>query len=137
MQMPRFWISYLSLFFHPSCPSSLSHSHARRTFDRCLRTLPKSLHQRIWRLYLNWSANVGSSTLTTVWRRYLKVDPFPTEYYITLLLPSDAEEDIPATAPLEAVKLLLSLSRKALKGTYKSPEQKSSFQLLVDWLEVC
>lgn len=39
--------------------------------------------------------------------------------------------------PLEAAKLLLGLSRRAAAGTYRSPEGKSAYQLLGEWLEVC
>lgn len=38
--------------------------------------------------------------------------------------------------PLEAAKLLLSLARKAARGEYTSPEGKSPYQLLGDWLDV-
>lgn len=73
VQMPRIWLSYFTLFLHPNCPSALSHTHARRTFDRALRSLPPSLHERIWRVYLQWSELIGGETAVRVWRRYLKV----------------------------------------------------------------
>lgn len=38
---------------------------------------------------------------------------------------------------LEAAKLLLGLARRAAAGTYKSPEGKSPYQLLIEWLELC
>jgi pre-mRNA-splicing factor SYF1 len=72
-KMPRAWLSYLSIFLHPRCPAFLSHTHARRTFDRALRTLPSSLHERIWRVYLKWAENMGGETTRRVYRRYLKV----------------------------------------------------------------
>lgn len=72
-QMPRLWLSYLTLFTHPSCPAALSHSHARKTFDRALRSLPPSLHERIWHVYLPWSESIGGETAIRVWRRYLLV----------------------------------------------------------------
>ncbi|KAK4696313.1 hypothetical protein P7C70_g8399, partial [Phenoliferia sp. Uapishka_3] len=71
--LPRIWLSYLTIFTHPSCPAALSHTHARRTFDRALRSLPNSLHQRIWRVYLSWAEGIGGETSVRVWRRYLKV----------------------------------------------------------------
>ena len=42
----------------------------------------------------------------------------------------------PTPRPLEAAKLLLSLARKAQRGEYTSPEGKSPYQLLCEWLEV-
>ncbi|KII88726.1 hypothetical protein PLICRDRAFT_41946 [Plicaturopsis crispa FD-325 SS-3] len=130
--LPRLWLMYLSIFFHPSCPPVISYTHARRTFDRSLRTLPPSLHSRIWVRYLLWAETRGGATTVSVYRRYLAVDPSVTEHYTALLL---APEN-PAPRPLEAAKLLLGLARKAARGEYTSPEGKSPYQLLGDWLDV-
>ncbi|KAF5391748.1 hypothetical protein D9757_001751 [Collybiopsis confluens] len=130
--LPRLWLMYLSVFFHPLCPPYLTYAHARHTFDRALRTLPPSLHSRIWVRYLLWAETKGGSTLVAVYRRYIAVDPTVTENFTHLLLnPIDGK-----ARPLEAVKLLLSLARKAANGEYQSPEGKSPYQLLGDWLEV-
>ncbi|KAF4615495.1 hypothetical protein D9613_002905 [Agrocybe pediades] len=131
-KLPRLWLMYINIFFHPRCPSLLSYTHARRTFDRALRTLPPSLHSRIWTQYLLFAERKGGETTVAVYRRYLAVDPSLTERYTALLLsPSNS-----APRPLEAAKLLLSLARKAAKGQYTSPEAKSPYQLLEDWIEV-
>ncbi|KAI0256478.1 spliceosome complex protein [Lactifluus subvellereus] len=131
-KLPRLWLMYLSIFNHPNCPPTLSHSHARRTFDRALRTLPPSLHHRIWVRYLLWAEARGGLTTVAVYRRYLAIDPSVTERYVALLLsPSN-----PSPRPLEASKLLLLLSRKAARGEYVSSEGKSPYQLLGDWLDV-
>jgi pre-mRNA-splicing factor SYF1 len=114
------------------CPSVISHTHARRTFDRALRTLPPSLHARIWVRYLLWAETKGGSTTVTVYRRYLVVDPTVTEHYTSILLsPTDS-----VPRPLEAAKLLLSLARKASRGEYVSPEGKSPYQILGDFLDI-
>ena len=132
IQLPRLWLMYLSIFFHQNCPPVLSHSHARRTFDRALRTLPPSLHHRIWVRYLLWAETRGGLTTVAVYRRYLAIDPSVTERYVALLLsPSN-----PSPRPLEAAKLLLRLSRKAARGEYISAEGKSPYQLLGDLLDV-
>lgn len=123
---------YFSLFFHPLCPPIISHTHARRTFDRALRTLPPSLHSRIWVRYLLWAEDKGGATTVSVYRRYLAVDPTLTEHYASILL-SLADS---APRPLEAAKLLLSLARKAARGEYVSPEGKSPYQLLGDFIDV-
>src|ERR1700722_11409183 len=116
---------YSSIFTHPSCPPLLSYTHARRTFDRALRTLPPSLHARIWVRYLLWSESKGGLITVAVYRRYLAIDPSVTEHYTSLLLsPSN-----PAPRPLEAAKLLLGLARKASRGEYSSPEGKSPYQI--------
>ncbi|KAI0064688.1 spliceosome complex protein [Artomyces pyxidatus] len=131
-KMPRIWLMYVSIFNHPNCPPQLSHSHARRTYDRALRTLPPSLHHRIWVRYLLWAESRGGLTTVAVYRRYLAIDPSVTERYTALLLsPSN-----PSPRPLEAAKLLLLLSRKAARGEYVSPEGKSPYQLLGEWIDV-
>ncbi|SPO28054.1 related to SYF1 - member of the NineTeen Complex involved in splicing [Ustilago trichophora] len=154
--MPRLWLSYLSMFLHPQCPPTLSYTHARRTFDRALRTLPGSLHLRIWKVYLRWAERRGGETCLRVWRRYLRVDPSLTERYVSILLAQtedqqeDAEEDDeeeqeeatrqkkegPGSKALEASKLLLGLARGAMDGSYSSPEGKSPYQLFIEWLEL-
>ena len=132
VQLPRIWLLYFSVFFHPRCPSLLSYTHARRTFDRALRTLPPSLHFRVWVAYILWAEKKGGETTITVYRRYLVIDPSLTERYTGLLL--SLRNSLPR--PLEAAKLLLSLARKAARGDYTSPESKSPYQLLEDWIEV-
>lgn len=114
------------------CPAAFSHTHARHTYDRALRTLPPSLHHRIWVRYLLWAEAKGGLTCAAVYRRYLAVDPSVTERYVSILLsPSN-----PSPRPLEAAKLLLTLARKAAKGEYTSPDGKSPYQLLGEWLDV-
>ena len=82
--------------------------------------------------YLLWAEEKGGSSTVAVYRRYLSVDPSVTERYVDILLsPSN-----PAPRPLEAAKLLLSLARRAARGEYTSPEGKSPYQLLGDWLDV-
>ncbi|KAG6874295.1 hypothetical protein C0995_001520 [Termitomyces sp. Mi166 len=131
-QLPRLWLMYLSIFSHPKCPPLLSHTHARHTFDRALRTLPPSLHFRIWVRYLLWAESRGGATTVHVYRRYLAVDPSVTERFTNLLLtPVNS-----SPKPLEAAKLLLSLARKAARGEYTSSEGKSPYQLLEAWIEV-
>lgn len=132
VQLPRLWLLYLSVFSHPMCPAVFTHTHARRTYDRALRTLPPSLHSRIWVRYLLWAEAKGGATCVAVYRRYLSVDPSVTERYVSILL-ADTNPD---PRPLEAAKLLLSLARKAAKGEYISPEGKSPYQLLGEWLDV-
>ncbi|TKY89974.1 hypothetical protein EX895_001272 [Sporisorium graminicola] len=159
--MPRLWLGYLSMFIHPQCPPTLSYTHARRTFDRALRTLPGSLHLRIWKIYLKWAERRGGETCLRVWRRYLRVDPSLTERYVSILLAQkhDQEEDeeeaegeqdeveqegassqpqrkAAGSKALEASKLLLGLARGAMDGSYVSPEGKSPYQLFIEWLEL-
>lgn len=131
--MPRLWLMYFNLFTHPRCPPPIMYTHARRTFDRALRTLSPSLHARIWPRYLLWAEQRGGMTTVMIYRRYLKVDPSLTERYVAILLSTESGH---TPRPLEAAKLLLSLARKAARGEYQSPEGKSPYALLGEWLEV-
>ena len=71
--------------------------------------------------------------MVAVYRRYLTLDPSITEHYSSLLL---APEEPERRRPLEAAKLYLALARKAARGEYTSPEGKSPYQLLGDWLDI-
>ena len=71
--LPVPWLTHLSALLHPKCPSVFKRTYARRTFDRALRTLPPSLHGRIWGLYLRWAEMTGGDAGERVWRRFLKV----------------------------------------------------------------
>jgi pre-mRNA-splicing factor SYF1 len=123
---------YLSIFSHRHCPPTIALTHARHTYDRALCTLPPSLHSRIWVRYLLWAESKGGLTTVSVYRRYLAVDPSVTEHYTALLLAPGPS----VPCPLEAAKLFLGLARKVARGEYTSPEGKSPYQLLGDWLDV-
>ena len=70
--------------------------------------------------------------MSAIYRRYLAIDLSITERYANLLLnPLRGEH-----RPLEAAKLLLALARKAQRGEYVSPEGKSPYQLLEDFIGV-
>lgn len=128
--LPVPWLLHLSILFHPKCPAVFKRTYARRTFDRALRTLPPSLHGRIWGMYLHWAETIGGEAGERVWRRFLKVDSSLTERHITYLLDSTPPR------PLAAAKYLLSLARRASKNLYASQEGKSPYQLFVDFLEL-
>ncbi|KAJ2931347.1 hypothetical protein H1R20_g5693, partial [Candolleomyces eurysporus] len=130
--LPRIWLMYLSIFTHSKCPAVVSITHARHTFDRALRTLPPSLHFRIWVRYLLWAESKGGETMVSIYRRYLVIDPSLSERFSALLL----SESVGEPRPLEAAKLLLSLARKAARGEYTSAEGKSPLQLLNDFTDV-
>lgn len=134
LQMPRLWLNYLNIFLHPACPAFLLHSHARKTFDRALRVLSKSLHERVWRLYLRYAQDAAAPAVSIhIFRRFLKVEPTLAEHYVRLLL---AGQPAGTGRPLEAAKILLKLSRLASSGKYKSPAGKSPYNLLIEWLEI-
>lgn len=78
--------------------------------------------------------------LSKTWNRFLSVDPSLVEYYVSLLVASaesaDDEDENGHKTAMQASKLLLKLSRMAQKGKYRSPEGKSAFNLLTEWLDI-
>ena len=71
--LPVPWLLHLAMLLHPKCPALFKRTYARRAFDRALRTLPPSLHGRVWGLYLRWAEMIGGEAGEKVWRRFLKV----------------------------------------------------------------
>ncbi|KAF2083391.1 pre-mRNA-splicing factor syf1 [Saccharata proteae CBS 121410] len=116
-KMPKIWEMYL--VFLRDQPTITS---TRRTFDRALRALPLTQHNRIWRLYIEWASSVGGETSVVVWRRYVQVRPERAEEYIELLKR--------AGKYTEAVKQYIVILNNP---RFKSLENKGPFEL---WLEM-
>ncbi|KAK9448076.1 uncharacterized protein V1518DRAFT_419595 [Limtongia smithiae] len=83
-KMPRLWIDYLT-FLVRQCRVT----DTRRTFDRALRTLPLSQHDRVWPIYLSFARSVGGPTAVAVYKRYIQFKPADIEDYISLLVSLD------------------------------------------------
>ena len=77
---PVIWARFLE-FLTESSPSL---TLARRAFDRALRSLPVTQHDRIWPLYLKFASSEFTPTETAlrVYKRYLKVEPGHREEYV-------------------------------------------------------
>lgn len=72
LQMPRIWLDY--------CAFLMKQPHVtktRRTFDKALRSLPLTQHERVWTLYLEFAKEVGGETANRLYKRYLKVRYHP------------------------------------------------------------
>ncbi|XP_045482989.1 pre-mRNA-splicing factor syf1 homolog [Harmonia axyridis] len=80
-KMPRIWIDYC-VFLTGQCKIT----RTRKVFDRALRALPITQHNRIWPLYLNFVKKYEiPETAVRVFRRYLKLFPENAEEYIDYL----------------------------------------------------
>ncbi len=80
-KMPRIWEMYLQfLQLQPLV------TLARRTFDRALRALPITQHNRIWALYRPFANSAAGQTAVKVWRRYMQIHPEDAEDFIELLV---------------------------------------------------
>eukprot|EP00122_Pirum_gemmata_P007377 Pgem_evm1s6769 len=61
-------------------------TRTRHCFDRCLRALPITQHNRIWPLYLRFVKQHDiPETAVRVHRRYLMIEPYDVEDYIEYL----------------------------------------------------
>lgn len=117
-KMPRIWLDYLS-FLLKQCLISKT----RQAFDRALRALPLTQHNRIWELYLPFANSASGETAVRIWRRYMQVHPEDAEEFIELLVAQQKYEEA-------AEKWIEILDNPR----FKSKEGKSHFQM---WSELC
>lgn len=79
---PRIWIEFLSFM-----TSQVKITETRHAFDRALKALPITQHNRIWPLYMKFVKSVGvPETTMRVYRRYIKLEPAAIEDYIDYLV---------------------------------------------------
>ncbi|KAK7204893.1 hypothetical protein BZA70DRAFT_187511 [Myxozyma melibiosi] len=115
--MPRLWLDYLHFLMKQCCITE-----TRRAFDRALRALPITQHDRIWPLYLEFARSVKGPTAIKIYERYLQYRPQDREDFIELLV----ELDYHAEAAEQYLRLL-----NAPK--FVSKNGKSQFQI---WTEL-
>ncbi|KAJ1881844.1 pre-mRNA-splicing factor syf1 [Coemansia sp. RSA 1722] len=75
-RMPRIWLDYCG--FIMGVPDI---SVIRKVFDRALRALPVTLHERVWAVYLEWGRRIGGVVGKRVWKRCMRVWPQRTAEY--------------------------------------------------------
>ncbi|KAG5681125.1 hypothetical protein PVAND_010585 [Polypedilum vanderplanki] len=118
-KMPRIWIDYLS-FLSNQCKIT----RIRHTFDRGLRALPVTQHNRIWPLYLEFLNMYDiPETGVRVYRRYLKLCPEDAEEFINYLVNNNRLDE----AAQQLVKIVDN-------ERFVSKYGKSNHQL---WNELC
>lgn len=84
-KMPRIWMDYCTFL-----TNQFKITRTRKVFDRALRALPVTQHNRIWPLYLNFVKKHDiPETAVRVFRRYLKLAPENAEEYVDYLNKSD------------------------------------------------
>ena len=93
-------------------------THTRRTFDRALRALPITQHNRIWALYQPFANSASGETAIKIWRRYMQVHPEESEAFIALLVETNYYT--------EAVKKYMDILNNP---RFRSKNGKSNFQL--------
>ena len=119
-KMPRIWEMYLEFL----CQQPLV-TFTRRTFDRALRALPLTQHQRVWRLYRPFAMSAGGDTAVKIWRRYIQVHPEQVEDFIDLLVQEGKYT--------EAVQWYIEILNNP---RFRSKEAKGPFQHWTEMLEL-
>lgn len=79
--MPRIWEMYLRFLMKQPIVTL-----TRRCFDRALRALPITQHNRIWALYRPFADAAGGPAAVKIWRRYMEVHPEDAEDFVELLI---------------------------------------------------
>lgn len=119
-KMPRIWEMYLSFL----CQQPLV-TTTRRTFDRALRALPITQHNRIWALYRPFATSASGDTAVKIWRRYMQIHPEHAEDFIDILVQQQQYT--------EAVRKYMDILNNP---RFKSKEAKGPFQFWTEMLEL-
>ncbi|KAI4720761.1 pre-mRNA-splicing factor syf1 [Aureobasidium sp. EXF-10727] len=119
-KMPRIWEMYLSFL----CQQPRI-TQTRRTFDRALRALPITQHNRIWALYRPFATSASGDTAIKVWRRYMQIHPGHAEDFIDILV----DQKQYTHAVVQYMDILNN-------PRFRSKEAKGPFQFWTDMLEL-
>ena len=118
-KMPRVWEDYLAFLL-----TQHRIGQTRHAFDRALRALPITQHERVWSMYVEFAkACPVVETAVRVYRRYLQFEPDGVEEYIDFLLGRGRVSEA-------ATKLAEMLNRETVVST----KGKSRHKL---WMELC
>lgn len=116
-KMPKIWEMFLRFLMQQPLVT-----YTRRTFDRALRALPITQHNRIWALYRPFATSVSGETALKIWRRYMQIHPEDCEDFIGLLVEMGEYT--------EAVKRYIDILNNP---KFRSKHGKSHFQI---WSEM-
>ncbi|MCJ1328638.1 pre-mRNA-splicing factor syf1 [Thelotrema lepadinum] len=119
-KMPRIWEMYLSFLMQQPLVTL-----TRRTFDRALRALPITQHNRIWATFKLFGASASGLTALRIWRRYIQIHPEDAEKYIELLVDMGRYD--------EAIKLYVDVLNNP---KFRSKADKSNYQLWTEMIDL-
>ncbi|KKY18689.1 putative pre-mrna-splicing factor syf1 [Phaeomoniella chlamydospora] len=119
-KMPVIWEMYLTFLMRQPLVTQ-----TRRTFDKALRSLPVTQHNRIWKLFLRFANSAGGETAVKIWARYMQIHPEDAEDYIELLVETAHYK--------EAVQWYVKILDNP---KYISKNAKSNFQLWSEMVEL-
>ena len=116
-KMPKIWDLYLSFLMQQPLIT-----HTRRTFDRALRALPITQHNRVWARFRPFANSATGQTGMNIWKRFMQIHPEDMEDYISLLIEMGQYT--------EAAKGYIDILNNP---RFRSKQGKSNFQL---WSEM-
>ncbi|KAJ5527226.1 hypothetical protein N7451_003818 [Penicillium sp. IBT 35674x] len=119
-KMPRIWEMYLTVLMQQPMVTQ-----TRRTFDRALRALPVTQHNRIWRLYKGFARSASGQTAVKIWARYMQIHPENAEEYIDILVQMGEYT--------EAVKVFMEILDNP---RFESKQGRSNFQLWTEMVDL-
>ena len=119
-KMPKIWEMYLTfLMQQPTI------TNARRAFDRALRALPITQHNKIWARFRPFANSASGQTSLVIWKRYMQIHPEDAEDFIGIL--------IDLGQYTEAVRKYMDILNNP---KFRSKERKSNFQLWSEMIDV-
>lgn len=119
-KMPRVWEMYLDFLKRQPLVT-----RTRQTFDRALRALPITQHNRIWALFRGFADLASGETSIRIWRRYIQIHPEHSEDFITVLIEKRYFN--------EAIQKYMDILNNP---RFQSKKGRSSFQLWGEMLDL-
>ncbi|KAI8916147.1 hypothetical protein EDD86DRAFT_197777 [Gorgonomyces haynaldii] len=98
-KFPLIWELFVVFLMHQTNRIT----YTRRTFDRAIKSLPVTQHDRIWKRYLKFASLAGGETCSRIWRRYLKIQPTMADVYVETLLKLDPPKKAEAACVLATI----------------------------------
>ena len=119
-KMPRIWEMYLSFLMEQPIITA-----TRRAFDRALRALPATQHNRIWTRYRPFANSASGDTAIRIWKRYIQIHPEDMEDYIELLIEKGRYND--------AIRRYMEILNNP---RFRSKERKSNYNLWTEMVDL-
>lgn len=67
----------------------------RKTYDRALKALPVTQHEKIWTPYIEWTFSLSiPSTVKSIIHRYTKINPDVRERYVDYLIQNEEVNEV-------------------------------------------
>ncbi|MCJ1394232.1 pre-mRNA-splicing factor syf1 [Xylographa bjoerkii] len=119
-KMPKIWEMYLAFLMQQPIVT-----HTRRAFDRALRALPITQHNKVWAKFRPFANSASGQTSLVIWKRYMQIHPEDAEDFIELL--------VELGRYTEAVKKYMDILNNP---KFRSKERKSNFQLWTEMVDL-